>query len=104
MLNVLLRLQFRTRRDGHRDVQPEPIVVLEENALRDENLRILGILDMDRSSDPCIKRLRQLCITYGFAIRTEFIADFLSRLHRDRKIESPELHRLLILIDTAASM
>lgn len=109
MSNVLLRLQFvplsslRTKRDAQRDAQLD-VPRLEENPLRDENLRILGILDMDRSSDPHIKRLRQLCITYGFDVRAEFVADFLSRLHRERKIEGLELHQLLILIDTAASM
>jgi hypothetical protein len=118
MSNVLLRLQFvplsslfsfrsfrRTDRDTERDAErdtEEPI--MEENALRDENVRILGIIDIDRSTDPCIKRLRQLCKDHGFTIWAEFIADFLSRLHRERKIESLELHQLLILIDTAASM
>lgn len=113
MSNVLLRLQFvplsslRTKRAGHRVIEhvtERDAPTLEENPLRDENLRILGILDVDRSADPHIKHLRKLCTTYGFAIRTEFVAEFLSRLHRERKIEGPELHQLLILIDTAASM
>jgi len=69
-----------------------------------ENLRIMEIMDWDRSQDPKVRALKAVCDMHNFNIRTEFICNFILRMNREQKIADIELHKFLILIESAAAM
>lgn len=94
----------RSRRSCDRNHRSHDTFGTQISPLYEENTRIFEILDWDRSPDPLVKVLKNLCESNNFNIWNEFIVNFVLRMNLEQIIVDLELHRFLILIESAASM